>query len=255
MTKRLVLVVACTVVLALPCTAQKKPDLNAAAQRYRQAAIQINEAAGHIHSLNDARKLVDLIANELADELPSQWATAGIRDRIARAEYKSVNGTGGLIPEQRVADAWNRYMDEIGAPGEARITVAELHNMRDADYTIARVLWKRGERNIWALPNIFAVGPDGKVADECRAIEAVELLDRMNDDFELIRGARERVRKGIVISNLYRHQQGISRTKSYVTVSVQPPNPIEVAERQYVSEHGVAGISLLINEIMNNLFP
>lgn len=255
MIKRLVLAAACTVLLALPCSAQQNPNLNAAAQRYQQTAIQINDAAGNIHSLDDARKLVDLIANEFADELPPQWATAGLRDRIARAEFESATSPSGLIPEQRVADAWNRYMEELGAPDETRITVAELHNMRDAYYTTARILWKRGERNIWALPNIYAVGSDGKVADGCRAIEAIEILDRMNDDFETISAARNRVQKGMVVSNRYNHQQGASHTKGYVTAGMTPPNPIETAEQQYISEQGVMGISLLINKMIDNLFP
>src|SRR6266702_788023 len=105
-------------------------------ERHRQAAIRMNELAAHINSEADARAFVDAVADMFADNLPPAWATRGIRERIARAEYEAVSNPLRQIPEQRIADVWNKYVREIGASEEAIVTAAEIHRMRDA--TLAR---------------------------------------------------------------------------------------------------------------------
>src|SRR5260370_41887012 len=60
-------------------------------ERHRQAAIRMNELAAHINSEADARALVDAVADMFADNLPSAWATRGIRGRIRLGEYESVS--------------------------------------------------------------------------------------------------------------------------------------------------------------------
>ncbi|MGA3090142.1 MAG: hypothetical protein ABSD75_16135 [Terriglobales bacterium] len=72
-----------------------------------------------------------------------------------------------LVPEQRIVGVWNQYVREIGAPDETIVSVAEIHNLRDASYTIARLMWARGTPSIWTMPILFALGSDGKVADGC----------------------------------------------------------------------------------------
>lgn len=84
----------------------------------RQIAAEINDLAGRIHSEADASALVDKIAALFADALPPAWAIQGIRRRIAHAEYEAVTDASQLIPEQRIADVWNEYVREIGAPDE-----------------------------------------------------------------------------------------------------------------------------------------
>ena len=71
---------------------------------------------------------------------------AVFRQRVARAEYESVGDPATLISEQRIADVWNQYGREIGAPGETIITVAAIHNMRDGVYTVAQPMRVRGIR-------------------------------------------------------------------------------------------------------------
>ncbi len=71
----------------------------------------------------------------------------------------------GSVPERRIVDAWNKYVEEIGAPQETRVSVAEIHNLRDGYYATARLLWSRGSQDVWTMPNIYAVGPDEKLAD------------------------------------------------------------------------------------------
>jgi hypothetical protein len=124
------------------------PQMNSAYEVYRQRAVQMNEIAGKVQSLSDSRRFVDLIAETFADDLPPIWATQIIRDRVAHAEYESVIDPARLVPEQRIADAWNKYVEEIGAPPEALMNVAEIHNLRDGQYATARLLWSRGSQTI-----------------------------------------------------------------------------------------------------------
>ena len=106
-------------------------------EQHKQAAIRINELAGGIHSEADASAFVSAIAGLFAKELPPAWASSDVRQRVALAEYEAVRNPAKLIPEQRVVDVWNQYAREIGAPDEAIVSVAEIHNMRDGSYTVA----------------------------------------------------------------------------------------------------------------------
>ncbi len=230
----------------------------AARQKDHETAIRMNELAGHIRSLDDARRLVNMVAKEFSDDLPPAWATAGLRGRIAEAEYRSATDPAQLIPEQRVADAWNRYVDEIGAPRDALVTAAEIHSMRDTDYTTERFAWTRVDKSMWTMPNFYALGPDGKVANGCRALESILVVWRMANYYEDIGAARNRIKLGIVESDLFRkqekkHASGYVRTE--VRASIVPENPIESAERRYVSEHGMADFSRVVVEMIGNLFP
>ena len=118
-------------------------------QRMAEHSIAINDLAGHIQSLDDARKLVNLVSNEFSDELPSKWATRSIRERIARAEYESAADPGALIPEQHIADVWNDFVERIGAPQETMLNAAEIHYLRDGQYVTARFAWARDQKQIW----------------------------------------------------------------------------------------------------------
>ena len=53
-----------------------------------------------------------------------------------------------LVPEHRIVDVWNQYVREIGAPDEAIVTAAEIHNMRDGSFTGAQLMWARGNQTI-----------------------------------------------------------------------------------------------------------
>ena len=159
-------------------------------EQHKQAAIRINDLAGRIHSEADAIALVSEIAGLFAKEMPPAWASSSIRQRVARAEYETVGNPTKLILEQRIVDVWNRYAKEIGAPDEAIVSVAEIHNMRDGSYTVAQLMWARGDQTIWTMPNVYALGPDGKVADGCRALEALRVIHDLDGSFQNLRGAR-----------------------------------------------------------------
>jgi hypothetical protein len=113
-------------------------------ERHKQAAIRINELAGRIQSEADASDLVSEIAGLFVKELPPAWASSGIRQRVAHAEYETVRNPARLISEQRIVDVWNQYVREIGAPDEAIVSVAEIHNMRDGSFAVAQLMCKLG---------------------------------------------------------------------------------------------------------------
>ncbi len=226
-------------------------------EMYRQQAIRMNEIAGHITTPQDALRLVDMIAGMFADELPPGWATRGIRKQIAQAEYQSATNPAKLIPEQQVADAWNRFITEIGGPEESRVSAEEIHYLRDGTYTTARLLWPRKEvQTIWLMPAIYAAEPDGRVADGCRALEAIKVLHDLAYEPENLRWARERARKGILYSEVIQQEQkqasGTGRSYGRVSVHVMPPNPIVIAGTRYVRERGEPAMARAVEQLLSD---
>jgi hypothetical protein len=145
------------------------PTMEHANERYelsRQTAIHLNELAGNVHSESDSREFVDAVAGRFLEHEYQYWAAQGVRYQVAHAEYEAV-AHSRLIPEQRIVNVWNEYVREIDAPAETLITIAELHNLRDATYTSSRFMWKRKGfgQILWTIPNIYAVDANGKVAD------------------------------------------------------------------------------------------
>ena len=229
-------------------------------RRDRAEATAINDLAGHIQSLDDAKKLVDLIAAHFSKDLPPKWATRSIRNRLARAEYESAYDPGSLIPEQHIADAWNDYLKKIDAPQESYITAAELHTMRDSHYVTSQLSWARGHQNIWTIPNIYAVGQDGKVANSCRALEVLNVLWQLGNEPEVLEGTRELVRKSQLMSDTYKNPAkppAPGSVESYMTFGVArvaPPNPVQQAALHYMRDHGVRALNRAIESLLKNLF-
>jgi len=224
------------------------------AGRHRQSAIRINDLADQIHSENEARDLVTEIAAVFEKELPPAWATRSIRERVARAEYESISDSA-LIPEQRIVDVWNEYVRQIGAPNEALVTIAEIHNLRDAEFTGARYMWARGSQHIWNVSNIYAIGDDGKVADGCRAIEAVRVIYDLYR-YDNLQGARDRVKRGVLASDLVKNVSDSTPRKGAVHTELRPLlNPVQAAERRYVQEHGSVEYEQLMKRLFDELFP
>jgi hypothetical protein len=225
-----------------------------ASERNRQAAIRINQLAQQIQSEADARELVAAIAAVFEKELPPVWATRGICERVARAEYQSVHDSA-LIPEQRIVDVWNEYVRQIGAPDEAFVNVAEIHNLRDSEFTGARYMWARKGQQIWTVPSIYAVGDDGKVAEGCRAIEAIRVIYDLYE-FRNLQGARDRIKRGVLVSDLVKNvsnstpRSGVARLDVHTSV-----NPVQDAERRYLQEHGPVGYEQLMKRQFDELFP
>jgi len=226
-------------------------------ERHKQAAIRINELAGRINSEADASAVVSEIAALFANELPPAWASGSIRQRVAHAEYETVRNPVTLIPEQRIVDIWNQYVKEIGAPDEAIVSVAEIHNMRDGSFTVAQLMWARGTQTIWTMPNVYALGSDGKVADGCRALDAIRVIHDLDDLFQNLRGARDRLRKGIVPSEEIKKRAGEPTPQPHGIARVvahADTNPILPAEQRYVQEHGSAAYRQLLDRLFGELF-
>jgi hypothetical protein len=234
---------------------QRAPDEY---EQHKQAAIHINEVAGQIHSEADASALVSEIAVLFAKELPPAWASASIRQRVAHAEYETVGNPAKLIPEQRIVDVWNQYVKQIGAPDEAMVSVAEIHNMRDGSYTAAQWMWARGHQTIWTTPNVYALGPDGEVADGCRALEALRVIHDLEGLFQNLRAARDRLRRGIVASEEVKKRVGEPDPPPHSTARLEAhedTNPIRPAEQRYVQQHGREAHSQLLARLFDELFP
>jgi hypothetical protein len=254
-------------VLGYPHQQNPKPEELAATrreaslryERFRQESIRVNELAAHISSEADARAYVDAVADMFADNLPPSWATGWIRERIAHAEYEAVSDPLRQIPEQRIADVWNKYVREISASEEALVTAAEIHSMRDATFAVGQVMWSRGtNQTAWTMPNVFAVGEDGKVAEGCRAVEALRIIHDLDQLFDNLRGARERLRQGIVASNLIKknleNTNASQKTTARLTAWVDT-NPLRPAEYKYVREHGADHLNRVVEMLFEELFP
>lgn len=247
---------------------QKQEQFRQQHEPIRQRAIHINDLAGNIHSEADARAYVDAVAEELTGHRHMSWTTSSIRHRAAHAEFESTTDPSRQIPEQRIVDIWNEYVREIDAPEEALITVAELHNLRDATYTSAsRHMWKNEFwQSIWTMPSIYAVDADGKLASGCRALEALKIIHDMHDLFGTVRGARERVQKGVLVSDLYkqREENGAPSARSFVARSfvaagglhaTSDVNSMQPFAYRYQQAHGERAYQQLWKRLFAELFP
>ena len=240
---------------------QKQEEFRQKYEPTRQRAIHINDLAGNIRSESDARAYVDAVAEEVTGHRHMSWTTRSIRHRVAHAEYEAATDPSRLIPEERIVDIWNEYVREIDAPSEALITIAELHNMRDSLYTTAsQYTWPRGLiQSIWTMPNIYAVDADGKVANGCRALEALRVIHDMHDLFQNVRSARERVQKGELASEIFKQRQinaaQPARATSARLYATSTLNPIWPAANRFQREHGVRAYQQLLHRLFEELFP
>jgi hypothetical protein len=240
-------------------TADKEAKIKAEYALFKERTNEIDALAANMRSMEDSRRMVGLLADIFADDLPPAWSTRLIRERIAQVEYESATDHAKLIPEQRLVEAWNRYVTTIEAPQDAIVTVAEIHNLRDGSYSAARFMWSRGIRNVWAIPSIYATGPDGKVADGCTAVEALRVLYDLSNQFGNLRGARERVKQGIWVSNTLKPlPEGavVKPAAGRVSASVgRRDNPVEDAGIRYMQEHGQLGLNRAVEALLYDLFP
>jgi hypothetical protein len=254
-----------------PQQSGKPPDLTspqsleqgrARYEAHRQAAIHIDELAGNIHSEADARAFVDAIAEQFTEHRYQFWTTFSIRRRVAHAEYAAVSDPSGLIPEQRIVDVWNEYVREIDAPAETLVTVAQVHNLRDAVYYSSQRMWQRPMQTLWTMPNVHAVDADGKVASGCRAVEALKVVYQMHESFLSLLSARERAQKGILPSELaaQRREQGSLSQATPVKSQAQwraltTENPVRLAAYRYLQAHGESAYRQLLKRLFAELLP
>ena len=229
-------------------------------EQHKEAAVRINNLAGNIHSEADASKLVDEIAAIFADELLAKWSLSRTFNRIAHAEFEAMKDSARLIQEQHISDVWNEYVREISAPGDRRVTAAEIHNLRDGLFTGAKLSYARGIQTIWTAPNIYAVGSDGKVStDGCRAIETLRVIYDLHSHFRNVRAARERLQKGVVASEQVAKRSADSNSRlkgtTRLEARVEEPDSVRSAEYRYEQEHGALIFDQLVQRLFDELFP
>jgi hypothetical protein len=209
---------------------------------YREKADRLNQLAAGIHTVADARLLVDFVANLFSKELPPSAINNNMRAKVAEAEFAAATDSQRLIPEQRVAEAWNAYALTIGTPPERQVTVAEIHNVRDAFFATANLSWTRGGRNIWAVPAIYAT-EKGELAGGCRAIEAARILWDLANMPGNLESARVRVSHGLLFSDTLRETEarsvGTTQARGFISAGPGRRNPVEDAERDYVTRKGM----------------
>lgn len=225
----------------------------------RQALMRLNEAAANIRSEADACALVDGLAVLLEQALPRPWRSKTVRCRVAQSEFESVSDPRRRISDRLIADVWNDYLRTIGASDDAMATASEIHYLRDALYASALYFWETGHnRSVYTAPNFCAVEPGGKVADGCRAIEALRILELLHRSGESLRGARAQVQKRALFSDSANFGQASTTTVTkelHYRVIIKDADPVRSAEAAYIQQHSQAGINQLRARVFDQLFP
>ncbi len=240
---------------------QKQEQFRKQHEPVRQRAIHINDLAGNIHSEADARAYVDAVAEELTGHRHMSWTTRSIRHRVAHAEFEAATDASRKIPEQRIVDIWNEYVREIDAPEEATVSLAELHNLRDAMYSSGESMWKNEmTQSLWSMPNIYAIDADGKVASGLRAVEALKVIRDMHEMFGLVASARARVQKGVLESDLRKQPREAPQFSRTIFTTpelhaIKNDNPIRPAAYHYQEHHGERAYQQLLKRLFAELFP
>jgi hypothetical protein len=198
---------------------------------------------------------VSQIAQSFADWLPPAWIARSIQQRVAHAEYESVNGH--LLSEEHIVYVWNEYVHEVGGSDEAIVTVPELHILRDAEFITAKALWSRDSKTLWTVPSVYSLGPDGKVASDCRAVEALRVIYDLYA-FGNLRVARDRMRRGVVASDEIRatgtNQDRPAKGAVWLKAAADV-NPNQTAVRRYIQENGAAAYEQLLQRLFDEMFP
>lgn len=106
------------------------------------------------------------------------------------------------------------------------------------------------------MPNIFAMGADGKIAGSCRVLEALRVFYELDNEFMNVLGARERVKMGILASDSFKMPQeqpkSGQRTRGVLQASVAK-NPVGPAERIYLLKNGANAFDQLLERLLNEL--
>jgi hypothetical protein len=239
---------------------QKQEWQDKASESARQVT-RINEVAGSIHSEADARKYLDLLWNYFSDGAP-KWFVPSILERVARDEYEAVVH-GRYISEERIAQSFNNFVQQIGAPDWARVTPEELRTIRDGEFKSAKAVWGDSCANIWMMPNAYHVDASGKLAPGCRAVESLKLLYTVNDLFTNVIYARERPRQGSTPSNIGEivHQSSgpsaaqIRENRGLLTRGQQREQELRQIELNYVNQHGTRAYEKIVREMIEEVLP
>lgn len=225
------------------------------ARDLQEQAVLLDRLAGSIREPEDARRMVDLVAEIFAAKLPSGLRTRSLRTRMAEVEYAAVKDPLRGIPEDRVARVWNEYVGMVGAPEACGVSAAEVHSLRDSYFTMARFTWGREYKNVWSVPSIYATQRDGTLAPAGRAVESVRVLWDLAHTPGNLRGARERVGKGVLYSEEMAgyQQRPDSSFRREMHFEVRGEEAIAAAARVYVTEHGMRAYNGVVERMLEGL--
>ena len=172
---------------------------------------------------------------------------------------RSRDQSGTADSEERLADIWNAYARAIDAGKEAIVSTAEVHSLRDLEYASADLYWSEGwGQTIWTMPNMYTLGPDGKVASPCRPLEALRVFCDL-DQFRNLRSARQALEKGTSFSDEMQRVKQRDRSRDRFELRAEASvevdqNPIRIAERRYIAEHGSAAMYSLLKHLTDEFF-
>jgi hypothetical protein len=241
---------------------QKEEQFRLSREPEIKEAERLNELAANLHSKADARKLVDAVAELLTRHRHLFWAGQRYRHRVAHVEFAAASDPAGLIPEERIVEVWNEYVRDIDAPEEALITVAELHNFRMLDFRNSQREWEREmSRSIWSMPNIYALDSTGGLAEGCRALESLKIINNLHEQFFRVHVARQRVESATPNSNGAQKKAAttvIGRGRLVASPQLRAPayaDPIRPAVARYQQEHGQHEYDQLVRLLFDELLP
>lgn len=119
------------------------------------------------------------------------------------------------------------------------------------------MLWRRNRVSFLAIPSIYATESADTLAPGCRAIESFRLLWSLANQPESIRDARERVKASLLLSDEFRttlsQASSTGRGQGYVTAHVLPPNPMDIAARTYIQNHGLPAFSDTVLAVIDRM--
>jgi len=225
----------------------------------RQEVVRLNDLAGHIKTESDAENLIDSIAKLFEDELPPPWATHEARRRMAKAEYAAVTNSAQLIPEERLVTIWNEYVRAIGADSEMIVNTAEIHGLRDLEYTGADFMWSQDwGQSIWTMPSVFTLGPDHTVTDRCRPLEAMRVFYDLDHQYWNLRAVRKTLKEGKSFYDQMKQAKERARTATRLEARAEvmvDTNPVRTAEYRYINQYGSVAMYGLLNRLVDEFLP
>lgn len=233
-------------------------DAQRESQKYAEQATRINQLAASIHTEQDAEKYVAAIRDLFGDELP-RWSTGDVVRRVAKAEY-AATARHELLPDDKIAAAFNELAREIAAPDWAQVTGPEIYALRDAHYSIAKISSARENLNIWTMPNMYAVESDGKISSGARPVEALYVLYTLNEMFDNMVYPRELMRQGKLASQLIGEKrqaaQSSSRELRTATTSLSSyRDKLRECQYAYIQKHGRRAYEKKLKEMFDRVIP
>lgn len=180
----------------------------------RQRTVDQLASREAIQTLNDAQAYVNAIFPFTGAELAG---ADQLKARLARSELAAMQDPSKRVSEQSIADEFNAWVAEIGAPPETRITAKELHYWRDA----LGIMFK----------NVISHTSNGKLSAACRPVEAAHLLLLLRFNHGIPKAVRHAAEKERPISSLAKVRTGPSMSSDSEQSQLVPLAPNPTAEQ------------------------